>query len=98
MVLANRDERETKLASYKEGLLRLEEALKEKLTYINDEDDKKDIEIYLYNLSTLIAHVEKDFHGLPKSLSRRLKQTGGSSKSLKKNKLKKNKKNSIKRK
>jgi hypothetical protein len=99
MILANRDERQTKLASYKEGLLRLREALEEKLTYIDDADDKKDIKIYHYNLSTLINHVEKDFNGLPKSLSNRphSKQAGGSSKSLKKNKSRKNKNRSIKK-
>jgi len=94
MVLAHRDQRETKIASYKEGLIRLQEAFSEKLKYIKDEDEKKDIEIYLYNLSTLIHHVHDDFSSLPTNVQPRNKnKEGGSSKSLKKNKKNKNKKN-----
>ena len=81
MVLASRDDRETKLTSYKEGLLRLHAALKEKHTYVTDVDDKNDIEIYLYNLDALIEHVRNDFNGMPKveSLTSRLttSQAGG---------------------
>ena len=102
MVLASRDDRETKLTSYKEGIIRLQAALKEKHTYVTDVDEKKDIEIYLYNLDALIAHVSKDFNGIPDvtSLTSRKKtgQAGGGIRStFKKLFGKKSKKASVKK-
>ena len=50
-----------KIASYKNSVDRLKEAIECKMTQIREKDRKDDLKILLDNVIILQAHVEKDF-------------------------------------
>lgn len=64
MLLAKRDGYNTKLKSYKEGVMNLKEALEEKLASTRDQDRKEDIRLLHKNTLTLLKHLEKDFRSI----------------------------------
>jgi len=61
MVLAKSRGMDEKIKYYKYTLGHLDTAIKQKIAKIHDQDDKRDLEIMLHNLTILINHVDKDF-------------------------------------
>ena len=60
MVLSKAKGMSYKLPTYKTSLQKLKCAIEKKISYINDIDKKKDLEIMHENLIILIKHAEKD--------------------------------------
>ncbi len=69
MLLAERDGRDYKIVSYKEGLKNLVQAIEEKMTYTHDVDKLQDLKFLHKNVMTLCEHVNKDFKSGKTSLS-----------------------------
>ena len=61
MVLAKQRGMDDKIASYKNGVSRLIEAIDCKMKKVTESDRKDDLSILLNNAKILMTHVEKDF-------------------------------------
>jgi hypothetical protein len=61
MLLAKRDGYTDKVMTYKNGVLRLRDAIDKKIRKIHDKDRKADLIIMKKNVELLIEHIDKDF-------------------------------------
>ena len=61
MILAKEYGMKDKIATYKNSLQRLKEAILKKHEDMSDSDNVKDLEIMLKNVNMLIKHANKDF-------------------------------------
>jgi len=61
MLLAKRDGYTDKVMTYKNGVLRLRDAIDKKIRKIHDKDRKADLIIMKKNVEFLIEHIDKDF-------------------------------------
>ena len=61
MILAKEYGMKDKIATYKNTLRRLKEAILKKHKDMSDSDNAKDLEIMLQNVTILIKHANKDF-------------------------------------